>query len=213
MMNCDLKEMSHYTYFPSSVYIVNKKEFLDSVNNVGSEYLNDIKLRQSLNEIHPVYMTDGFQHDSRLTDFVGYISQMAWNILNSQGYDMTNKITYLTEMWLQDHYKFSSMDSHIHSNDSRIVGFYFLECPEDSSRLVIHDPRPGKIQSNLPEKDPNIMSEANEMINFVPEVGQLIFLNSWLPHSFTRNASEKSFKFVHFCISTGNMQTKSPVIV
>jgi hypothetical protein len=35
----------------------------------------------------------------------------------------------------------------------QLVGFYFLDLPENSSRLVIHDPRPGKVQIDLPEYD------------------------------------------------------------
>jgi len=36
------------------------------------------------------------------------------------------------------------------------------------------------------------------MVSFKPENGMLLFSNSWLPHSFTRNGSDKPFKFLHF---------------
>jgi hypothetical protein len=36
------------------------------------------------------------------------------------------------------------------------------------------------------------------MVNFQPNPGLLIFANSWLPHSFSKHASDEPIKFVHF---------------
>jgi hypothetical protein len=36
------------------------------------------------------------------------------------------------------------------------------------------------------------------MINFQPKAGQLFFANSWLSHSFTRHATKKPLRFIHF---------------
>ena len=47
------------------------------------------------------------------------------------------------------------------------------------------------------------------MINFAPEEGQIVFTNSWLPHSFTRNESDKSFIMIHFNLGV----TYTPQIV
>lgn len=111
---------------------------------------------------------------------------------------MQDKAVAFTEMWTQEHHKHSAMDAHVHGFGSQIVGFYFLETPEDCSRVVFHDPRAAKVQIDLPEQDVNMATPASKMINFQPKPGLMIFANSWLMHSFTRHASDKPIKFVHF---------------
>jgi hypothetical protein len=78
------------------------------------------------------------------------------------------------------------------------VGFYFLEAPEDCSKVVFHDPRAGKPLISWAETDMTQATAASNMINFTPKPGLLMFTNAWLPHSFSRNASEKPIKFIHF---------------
>jgi len=51
---------------------------------------------------------------------------------------------------------------------------------------------------------------ASTMINFEAEPGTLLFTNSWLPHSFTRNASKTPSRFIHF--SLGVMNTTSSAV-
>jgi len=80
----------------------------------------------------------------------------------------------------------------------QIVGFYFLETPENCSNVVFHDPRTAKVQINLPEQDISMATPASRMINFTPKPGMMIFSNSWLSHSFTRHAADNPIKFVHF---------------
>ena len=95
---------------------------------------------------------------------------------------------------------------HHHHNDCQLVAFYFLECPKDPPKMVIHDPRAMKVMMPLYEQDITNITVATSMINFTPEPGQLIFANSWLPHSFTRNTSTKPFKFIHMNIATRPFQ-------
>ncbi|NDB59844.1 hypothetical protein EB001_15560 [bacterium] len=144
---------------------------------------------------------ENFANDSRLIEFTSYINQVAYDILSDQGYDMSNKRTYVNSMWLQDHHKHSQMEQHVHGQGAQIIGFYFLDCPENCSNVLVHDPRPGKVQINLPIKNEKNYTEANETIMFESKTGRLFFSNAWLPHSFTRNNSNKPIKFVHFCIN------------
>ena len=68
---------------------------------------------------------------------------------------------------------------------------------------MIHDPRPGKVQIDLPERDMTMATPASRMVNFEPEPGDLIFTNAYLAHSFTRHATQKKpIKFVHMNIYT-----------
>ena len=185
-------------HFPCPIYLIERPDFLEAVNTVSEEALETAKKTQQLNEIYPVHMTNNYFADPRLAGFSEFVGATAWNILNEQGFAMQDKVVSFTEMWTQEHHKHSAMDAHVHGFGSQIVGFYFLETPEDCSRVVFHDPRAAKVQIDLPEQDMNMATPASKMINFTPKPGLMIFANSWLMHSFTRHAADKPIKFVHF---------------
>jgi uncharacterized protein (TIGR02466 family) len=184
--------------FPCPIYIVERPDFLQMVGLVSEEALEVQRKERDLNEIYPVYMTASYFADPRMTKFSEFIGSTAWNILNEQGYAMQDRAVQFTEMWTQEHHKHSAMDAHVHGFGSQIVGFYFLETPENCSRVVFHDPRAAKVQIDLPEQDINMATPASKMINFTPKPGMMIFANSWLAHSFTRHSAELPIKFVHF---------------
>jgi len=185
-------------HFPCPIYLIDRPDFIEAVNTVSEEALEVKRKERDLNEIYPVYMTGNYYGDPRMAKFSEFIGATAWNILNEQGYAMQDKAVSFTEMWTQEHHKHSAMDAHVHGFGSQIVGFYFLETPEDCSRLVFHDPRAAKVQIDLPEQDINMVTPASKMINFTPKPGMMIFANSWLAHSFTRHVSDLPIKFVHF---------------
>ena len=80
---------NQFDYFPSSVYTLNKPEFLDSVNKVTKVYLDSIKKEVELDKIYPIYQSYGFSQEESISDFVSYVAQTSWNILSSQGFDMS----------------------------------------------------------------------------------------------------------------------------
>jgi uncharacterized protein (TIGR02466 family) len=187
--------------FPCPIYLIERPDFLKSVKTVSEEALDKRKKEQALNEMYPLYMTENYFADSRVSEFTEFVGSTAWNILNEQGYAMQDRAVSFTEMWTQEHHKHSAMDAHVHGFGSQIVGFYFLETPQNCSRVVFHDPRAAKVQIDLPEQDVNIATPASKMINFEPKPGLMVFANSWLAHSFTRHAAELPIKFVHFNLS------------
>jgi len=184
--------------FPCPIYIIERPDFLEVVNTVSEEALKVQRKERDLNEIYPAYMTGNYFGDLRMAGFTEFVGATAWNILNEQGYAMQDKAVQFTEMWTQEHYKHSAMDAHVHGFGSQIVGFYFLETPENCSNVVFHDPRAAKVQIDLPEQDVNTATPASKAINFTPKPGMMIFANSWLAHSFTRHAADTPIKFVHF---------------
>lgn len=188
-------------YFPCPVYIIERPDFLESVTVVSEESMSQVNKDRVLDEIYPVMMSGNYMNDQRIQPFIQFVLDTAWNILSEQGYAMQNYVTTFTEMWTQEHHKHSAMEQHTHPN-SQIVGFYFLDVPEDSSRVLFHDPRIAKTMSDLPEQDVNNATIASKIINFVPKPGMLMFANAWVAHSFSRHASDKPIKFVHFNIAT-----------
>jgi uncharacterized protein (TIGR02466 family) len=191
------------TFFHQAVrsYIIERPDFLDLVSTVSEENLEIQRKERDLNEMYPMYMSQNYYADPRMAVFSEFVGATAWNILNEQGYAMQDKVVSFAEMWTQEHHKHSAMDAHVHGYGSQIVGFYFLETPENCSNVVFHDPRSGKVQIDLPEQDMSIATPASKMINFTPKPGMMIFTNSWLAHSFTRHAADKPMKFVHFNVT------------
>lgn len=185
--------------FPSIVVTAFKPEFLEAVNAVSDEQL--AQQPDDINEIFPAKMSGDFSQDPRLADFCTFIGKSAWEILRNQGHDMENASTFFTEMWTQEHHKHSLMEQHVHGNGAQLVGFYFLETPENCSKALFYDPRPGKVQINLPEANMGEITPASNMIGFEAKPGTMIFANSWLPHGFTRHGSDEPIKFVHFNIN------------
>ena len=106
----------------------------------------------------------------------------------------------------------SSMDTHVHGMGAQISAFYFLDVPEGACNLVIHDPRPAKVIINMPAEDESKITAASGQIMFTPEPGALILTNSWLPHSFTRNLSDKPMRFVHMNLTVAINENAEPQV-
>ena len=197
--------------FPCPIYIIERPDFLKAVKEVSNENLETQRKTNEIDEIYPVLMSGNYFADPRMAAFSEFIGATAWNILSEQGYAMQDKAVQFTEMWTQEHHKHSAMDAHVHGFGSQIVGFYFLETPENSSSLIFHDPRAGKVQIDLPEQDTSMATPASKAINFTPKEGMMIFANSWLAHSFTRHAAEQPIKFVHFNLTVIQQPKSCPM--
>jgi len=190
-----------WNYFPSTVYMVERPDFLPEVKEVSEELLKVAKANAKLDPIYPVRMTGNFFADPRVAKFAEFIGQNSWSILQAQGHAMDHLSVVFTEMWTQEHHKHSLMEQHTHGFGAQLVGFYFIEVPEKSSSIIFHDPRPGKVQTGLMETDMSLITNASNSIHFQPKPGLMIISNAWLPHSFGRHAANKPLKFVHFNMS------------
>jgi uncharacterized protein (TIGR02466 family) len=191
-----MDKLSEAHYFSCPVYMVKKTEFLESVKAVSDRHL---EATRKFGET--VTMTGDYSNEEEIAAFSQYVSQTAWNILQSQGYAMDKLVTYFTEMWTQEHGLMSSMETHLHGMGAQISAFYFLDVPPEGCKLVIHDPRPAKVIINLPQADDSKITAGSNQIVFTPEEGTLILTNSWLPHSFTRNGAGAPTRFVHMNLS------------
>lgn len=194
--------MTHETIycFQSTVVTADRPDFLDAVRPVVMEYLKKSEDNQNeLNDIYPVRMTESIHQDERLSQFSEYIAVTAAQILDEQGYHMCGLATFFESMWCQEHRKYSLMEQHVHPG-VQIVGFYFIDVPEKSSVATFYDPRPGKVQNSLNETNPGDITFASNAFHIEPKPGTLIFTNSWLPHSITRNMSDQPVRFIHFNI-------------
>lgn len=191
-------------YFPCQIYHMVNDSFVESLLKISEKDINQKKKKTGVDKIYPVIMSDNLLENKLSQPFCQFVGSLAWDILSNQGYEMANKVVSFSELWVQEHHRGSSMEVHSHGYGAQIVGFYFLNAPNKSSRVVFHDPRIGKTQTQLPEKNESSVTNASKMINFVPEPGLLMFSNAWLPHAFTRNESKEPIKFVHFNINVSD---------
>lgn len=195
----DNLDLDAYTIFPSTIYFGNGSKFLNDASSVANENLETLKAEfPKPNEINPAYQTDDLSGDIRMSEFCEYIGNSGHNILRSQGYNMDIFSVNIKQVICEEHQKFSLMKERSDLFDSQLVGFYFLEVPENSSKLVLHDPRPAKKFINLPQVNEHVCSDASVSMNFASNPGSFIFFNSWIPFTFTKNASDKPFKFIYF---------------
>ena len=187
--------------FASSVWRINAPQFLEPVQSVVKERFSQRKKEYPaiLKTVYPTIMTDNIHTDPKCAEFAEYISKAAWTVLNNQGYNMDMFDMVFYDCFGQEHHKFSGHDTHTHPG-GQITGFYFLEVPENSCRPVFQDPRHGKNHGAIMERNMSQATLASYEINYQPQPGDFFFTNSWLPHSFTRNANVKPLRFVHFTL-------------
>lgn len=201
------QQLNAMALFSAPIYQIDKPEFLEVTRKVSNKFINQRKEQGELNPNFPVYMTENINYDPEMLEFANYVAQTGWDILNSQGYAMDEFTTYFKEMWAQEHHTMSLMERHIHGNGSVLSGFYFLDVPKDSSRVLFHDPRDSKVITNLPEKAMSEITHASNIVNFEPKEGSLFFTNSWLAHSFTKNLAKDPIRFIHFNIAVAQNNT------
>ena len=204
--SCEVKSddiLSTNRFFATEVYSLSKPKFLEDATEVFDRYIKKTKKeRPNKNKLYPVTMTENLQTENKLSEMMYYILNTTNNILSSQGYNMELYNVVLSEFWGQEHDMYSGHEEHVHTHGTQIAGFYFLDVPEDSSKVIIHDPRYGKRIIDLVESNTENVTLASPAINFTPKKGEFMFLNGWLPHSFSRHGNKKPLKFIHFNVST-----------
>ena len=190
--------------FTTPIYFNEKKEWVENLNKITDSYIIQAKkesLLKSNKDFIKVYHSYPLVEDNNFKEFLKYINSNSFDILNNQGFDLTNYSLATTELWVQE---FASLGGghhspHIHWN-GHISGFYFLKCSDKTSYPIFHDPRSGRMMNLLPEKDNSKVTLASSSINFKPQPGDFIFFNSYLQHEFVVDHGIEPFRFIHFNI-------------
>jgi len=194
--------MQKFDCFVSSIYTEDCSEFLETIKRVSKDYDNS-------SDEH-MFQSDNFAFDNRISEFANHAAQNAWDILNSQGYAMNRLETRLNEMWLQTYTKHSYMAQHVHSGYIHMSGFYFIDVPVNCGKIMFFDPRSGKCQINLPEKNMNDITYASERITLEPYVGLMVMSNSWIPHGISDHLVEERMKVLHFNVTVKDYNPPPP---
>ena len=213
----DLKTVSLFDTFVYQAEIpkyLDNKDFMAACNEHTDKAIADAK--QSIDERHKKLNAQIKDHgmsyhsgpelykDERFAELALLVKNTSKNILEEQGFDLSNHSIDYTEMWIQ---KFAlegggHQDTHVHW-DNHISGFYFVECSDRTSKPIFHDPRSGRMMLNLPIKNHSKLCPAMERQIFSVKSGTLLLFNSWLPHQFSVDNGIDPFRFIHF-----NLQAK-----
>ena len=205
-------ELTTSPIFQSAIYRTEAPQYLDLLNLVCDPFIVEAKKKtapqitsreakagKDIGDIGLSYHTENLMKQAELYQFRRFIKSTSENILDAQGYDLKDYDLKFTEMWCQE---FANQggghhDTHIHWNN-HISGFYFLKCSDRTSAPLFHDPRAGKMMTQLPEKDRNIVTLATEKVLLRPKPGTVMFFNSYLPHQFAVDNGVDPFRFIHF---------------
>ena len=193
--------------FKCPIYIGHKNEWVKPLNKASDPIIERVRKtwKEKIKDKNdPATTMPNSLHSELLwqypefKDIANLILQQSWNILSWQGYDLSNKIPMLTELWVQEFPEEGGFhDIHEHGNN-HISGFYFLKCNEKTSHPVFWDPRPGKKMTDLRMKDQNKINYGNQQIHYKVKPGTFIFFNSYMPHSYVHHKGKEKFRFIHF---------------
>jgi hypothetical protein len=202
-------------YFTTPIYFIKKEEWVNNLIKKTDKYVEEaIKNNRQYfinnKDFGITHHSSPLFYDIEFKEFINFICENAYNILNSQGFNMELYSILISELWVQEFSKEGGghHNSHIHSN-SHISGFYFLKCSDKTSFPIFHDPRLSKKMIQLIEKDKNTLTECSEEINIKVTPGLFVFFNSYLEHQFTVDNGIESFRFIHFNLQAIPKQLKN----
>jgi len=206
------EQLNKDTYFATPVYWMDKPEWIKPLIKSTNAYIqkakknNQIFIKERYKKTKDksdhgiVHHSTTLINKSEFKTFQDFIAMTSGNILDDQGYALKEYELFVTEMWVQEFAKAGGGHHRLHTHwNGHISGFYFLKAnPETTSQPMFYDPRPGKIQIDLPLKDGSKVTEASSQIQFIAQPGRLMFFNSFLPHLYTVDNGYEPFRFIHF---------------
>ena len=203
-MNTTPLELRREDLFASPIYRGSDKSFLhldkdcDKIIDDLKKTYKDKLAKGEIDNLPNSYHSDNLWQHEKFKPFVEFVMQQMWNILYWQGYNLNNKRPMLQECWVQEFPEEGGFhDVHIHSNN-HMSGFYFLQCSKKTSKPHFHDPRPGKMMTDLPMKNKKEINYGTNQIHYPVKPGDFIFFNSYLPHAYSHHKGKEKFRFIHF---------------
>jgi hypothetical protein len=107
-----------WEYFKTPLYLTEKPEWLSTINDICDSYINEQKTiaKQNidyLKEHEYSYQSITLTKEKKLHKFFYYVLQSSSNILNNQGYDLTNYNLLFQDLWVQEFADKGHHNSHI----------------------------------------------------------------------------------------------------
>jgi len=196
----------NFKFFSSGFYLEEDISWVDSLNKFSDDYISKAFENNKKNFINNKdfglsHHSEPLTNDFNFNEFSKFILKRSFSLLENQGYCLKDYSLILNDLWVQEFSKEGggNHNTHVHSNN-HVSGFYFLKCSDKTSYPVFHDPRPGKLMNQLPEKNKKEITDASEKVPFLPKPGTFIFFNSYIEHEFVVDHGIDPFRFIHFNI-------------
>ena len=201
--------MNKDEYFSSPIYYELKKEWVEKLDKLSDPYIADARNGQKevnekkltlgyKNDIGATYHSKPLEPDENFRFFHNYMAEKSRYILDDMGYDMSNYGLVFTESWVQE-FSFNGAGHHwfhTHAN-AHISGFYFLKCSELTSKPMFQDPRTAHVPLKLKEKDPEKITNANDLVNYSICPGSLLLFPAYMSHAYAVDHGIEPFRFIH----------------
>jgi uncharacterized protein (TIGR02466 family) len=204
--------LTKQNYFSSPIYHMYKPEWISDLNNLSDIEIEKAKQRdkavfdvrnqkfgKDVGTLGHSFHSYNLSVNQDFAFFNQYVGDRSREILNEQGYDLSNHLLAINDCWVQELSQGGHHSPHVHSNN-HISGFYYLKCSDKTSFPIFHDPRPGKVIIDLPEKDMEKIDDSSSKIYYLPKPGDLYFFNSYLTHEYSFDFGVEPFRFIHFNI-------------
>ena len=201
--------MNKDEYFSSPIYHELKKEWVEKLDKLSDPYIADARNEQKennekrltvgyKNDIGATYHSKPLEPDENFRFFHNYMAEKSRYILDDMGYDMSNYGLVFTESWVQE-FSFNGAGHHwFHTHpNAHVSGFFFLKCSDLTSRPMFQDPRTAHVPLKLKEKDPEKISNSNDLINFRVEPGSVILFPAYMSHAYQVDHGLEPFRFIH----------------
>ena len=205
------RTLTREDYFKSPIWFADAPEFVKELNQASESYIKaakkniqkEVKKRQKEfkmpGDFASIYHSSSLIGDPKFKSLQDYIGATSHNLLEEQGYDLTNYQVFITELWVQEFSKSGGGHHTLHTHwNGHMSGFYFLKASDKTSRPMFQDPRYGKIMTMLPEKTTDQISYASWQVNYQVKPGRMIFFPSYLPHMYMVDPGIEPFRFIHF---------------
>jgi len=199
-------------YFTTPIYSTLISKWIKPLIKATDPFINKAKnnnkekIKKRIKEYKKNIGDLGMSHHSNslinipeFKELQNFVNNSSISILNHMGYDLTNYEIRWTEFWAQEFAKNGGghHEGHIHY-DNHISGFYFLKCSNKTSYPIFHDPRLGKIVTQLPLKNESEITFGSSSINYTLVPGTLILFPAFLEHQFAMDCGIEPFRFIHF---------------
>ena len=197
--------------FKCPIWFAKEPGFVDSLNKSSDSYIEGSKkqLKKDIDKRNKKFGDKGdMGHVFHSTTLIGdpnfkelqdYVGATSHNLLVEMGYDMTDYVITMAEMWVQEFAEKGGGHHTLHTHwNGHISGFYFLKASEATSMPLFEDPRPGNIMNLLPEADKTKVTYASSQINYKVQPGRTMFFPSYMPHQYIVDMGYEPFRFIHW---------------
>ena len=200
-------QLSRDELFKCPIWYAKEPGFVDNLNKASDSYIKESKkiLKKDIDkrnkkfgnkgDMGHVFHSTSLINDSNFKELQDYVGATSHNLLVEMGYDMTDYVITMAEMWVQEFAEKGGGHHTLHTHwNGHISGFYFLKASDRTSLPLFEDPRPGNLMNSLPELDKSKITYASTAINYKVEPGSMLFFPSYMPHQYVVDMGYEPFR-------------------